>query len=326
MRSFLKPLLVVGVFAAIGSAWFLSTYERVEESVKVPPSSRLRTNAFVVAERFLHHMGASVRTIPALTQWPAKAEGTVIVWLIPTGEKAPVPGGAEQWVRRGGHLVWGTAAPAVGDDEARWLSDAVSGMTTGGATSRTRVAGSGRLTWLADPARWRNKTAMDGDHLARLWAILNEPPAQRVLLVVWPASPSLFALLWTRAWQAVLAALALIVAWLWRGTVRLGPLVGVAPPIRRRMTEHVRAAGVLLWRTWSIDGALARSRQRLRTRLAVAFPRATEDNEAEWLREIAEKSGFSLETVAAALSAPVTDRRALIRCMKAQQALEEATR
>ena len=60
-------------------------------------------------------------------------------------------------------------------------------------------------------------------------------------------SPSLWEWLMENAWPVLIAAAVLLLIWLARIVPRFGPLEPDAPPVRRSLLEHLRAAGRFIW-------------------------------------------------------------------------------
>jgi hypothetical protein len=58
---------------------------------------------------------------------------------------------------------------------------------------------------------------------------------------------SLWSFLTENALAALAASAALLVMWLWRIAPRFGPVAPDAPPVRRRLLDHLRASGRYYW-------------------------------------------------------------------------------
>ncbi len=112
--------------------------------------------------------------------------------------------------------------------------------------------GRGRVVMLADMP-FTNPRLRQADHAALLLALAAPLPAGApVLLVRDPDMPSWLEALWTRFHMALLAALAVLLLWLWRAGRRFGPLLAEPDTARRAQLEHLAASGRWLWR--SADG------------------------------------------------------------------------
>src|SRR5262249_35733527 len=55
--------------------------------------------------------------------------------------------------------------------------------------------------------------------------------------------PSLFSVIWTTGAPVVVVALALIALWLWRASVRFGPIAAPTDPARRSLAEQILGTG-----------------------------------------------------------------------------------
>ncbi|HDP90011.1 MAG TPA: DUF4350 domain-containing protein [Thioalkalivibrio sp.] len=87
------------------------------------------------------------------------------------------------------------------------------------------------------------------DHAEFLWHVVHlERTPARVWLVRFDEMPWLGTWLWRHAPELIVTLGLLFLAWLVAVGQRFGPLVPVAPPTRRRLLEHVEAAGHYLWR------------------------------------------------------------------------------
>ncbi len=123
--------------------------------------------------------------------------------------------------------------------------------------------GDGQLTLSTGFDFLHNREIGDADHAALAWRLLDAAPGQRVLLVHGEDRPALLALLLEVA-APFFAALALFIAvWLWQAGQRFGPLAPAMAAPRRRLSEHLEAAGRHLHRLGRLDLLLEASRQRL---------------------------------------------------------------
>ncbi len=59
---------------------------------------------------------------------------------------------------------------------------------------------------------------------------------------------SFFAMLWEHGWMAIIAAGALLAAWLWKYLPRFGPLQAAKDTGTRDFAEHLSLTGAFLWR------------------------------------------------------------------------------
>jgi hypothetical protein len=129
---------VVGVLAAtviIGAAvaWFLYTFERVSEDVRLPPRGEAAINPLYALRGALRAQGQAADTQrwfrPAA--WKPGANDTLLI----TGQAAPFTAADVErllaWVRGGGHLVLRTAALAESPALAEALALTVEGEESG---------------------------------------------------------------------------------------------------------------------------------------------------------------------------------------------------
>lgn len=169
--------------------------------------------------------------------------------------------------------------------------------------------GKGRLTLLTDTEMFDNWDIGDYDHaalLARLVALDGQPTA--VWLVHGDDRAGLGTWLWVHA-RPVLLTLALgVLLWLVARAQRFGPVLGLASPDRRRITEHIAAAGEFYWRYGQVDGLLAETRAELGRRLETRYPELRHVETGKRLQRIAELTELSVVEVGEALqSAPSRD-------------------
>lgn len=114
--------------------------------------------------------------------------------------------------------------------------------------------GKGLVTILSDATLFETENLRGHEHarflhqVARLRADLNGPLATRALIVRGDTPPSLLGLLWDAAWPLILTLIVWLIVWLYARTRRLGPVLPAPNLDRRRLGEHLEAAGRFLWR------------------------------------------------------------------------------
>jgi hypothetical protein len=96
----------VAVLAALGVAWFLDNFERVETQVWVGPSAAARSNPYLAAMRFLERLGLAAR----LEEQPARLQAapTRTTVILPAARPWLGEARAQEWLRaveNGGHLI-----------------------------------------------------------------------------------------------------------------------------------------------------------------------------------------------------------------------------
>ncbi len=100
---------------------------------------------------------------------------------------------------------------------------------------------SGSVT-VVNAAPFRYRALLDGDH-ARLFVAATQLAAgDRVHFAAEDDESSLLALLWMWGAAFVTLALALVAVLIWRGAVRLGPVIPSPEPARRSLAEQIRGA------------------------------------------------------------------------------------
>ena len=85
------------------------------------------------------------------------------------------------------------------------------------------------------------------DHAEVLWRLMQATPATDLAVYWHPERLSLWGFLTEHALAALAASLALLVVWLWHIAPRFGPVAPDAPPVRRRLLDHLRASGRYYW-------------------------------------------------------------------------------
>ena len=107
--------------------------------------------------------------------------------------------------------------------------------------------GEGRVTVITDLRFLRNWGLARFDHAELFWRLLNLPEPAREVIFLSDSSPGLGRWLIEHAWRVLLALALLIGAWLWAHGVRFGPILPDPETNRRRLLDHLRASGRLLW-------------------------------------------------------------------------------
>ena len=136
-----------------------------------------------------------------------------------------------------------------------------------------RRLGDGAVTVLGRLNFMSNWYIDEYDHAEFLWHLVNlhdEPGT--VWLVHFDEMPALWAWLWMHARPLVLTLALLFGVWLLAVTRRFGPIQPVPPPTRRRLLEHVEAAGHFLWRRNRRAELIADVRHALDARMCRVHP------------------------------------------------------
>lgn len=180
--------------------------------------------------------------------------------------------------------------------------------------------GDGMLTVASDLLFLTNGGIDAHDHALFLYRLSAD--ANSVWLLYDQAVPSLPALLYASAPQALIASAVLLAALLWHIGGRLGPLFAEPAPGRRDLLVHLEAASALVWRLGGGAEQLDAARRRIEHAWLARHPAlAAQDAEAR-ARWIAERAGLRAEDVAAALAAaPANREQALVERARTLQQL-----
>lgn len=202
---------------------------------------------------------------------------------------------------RTGHVEL-TGGGAVGPDGELWRS------STDDRYGVSFELGRGRLTVLANGSFASNHGIDEGENPELLWR-LHELSRPGEAWFVMGGDRTLLELLWERAAHFVVAAVALVVAWLWRSTRRFGPPVTPLGRERHAFGDHVVASGRFLWRRVG-GGAIVEPLRRRVLRAAQRSSLGTVSDAAQQERLVEalhERSGLEPTRVRAALFDAVTD-------------------
>jgi hypothetical protein len=129
--------------------------------------------------------------------------------------------------------------------------------------------GEGEVTFLADAGFLQNDSIGRHDHARLAWHLAtggDEAP-EGVQIVFRDDVPPLLKLLARHAWALLVSGAVLLGAWLWTRAGRFGPLLPDPSPDRRRLLEHVEAAGQYLWRAGRSAELIEGARQAVLARL-----------------------------------------------------------
>lgn len=109
------------------------------------------------------------------------------------------------------------------------------------------VRGQGRITVVNDIRFASNWILGANDNAEFLWRLVNLGGKPPEVIFLQPRSAGLLAWLQIYAWRPLLILGLLILACLWAMGPRFGPLRADPEPVRRRLLDHLRASGRLLW-------------------------------------------------------------------------------
>ncbi|MBK1719602.1 hypothetical protein CKO27_18495 [Thiocystis violacea] len=184
------------------------------------------------------------------------------------------------------------------------------------AGDRTRLArrdiGQGRLTVISDSRFMTNARIGELDH-AFLTAWLTRPDgAGKVWLLHDTAMPGLGALLWSRAPEALISALLLLLVWLWSLGGRLGPLIGPPEGRRRDLIEHLDASADFLWRHGHAGQLVETNRRHLLNDWSIRHPEIAQAAPRVQAERIAALTSQPVEALARALFTQSGDAQGFI--------------
>jgi hypothetical protein len=133
--------------------------------------------------------------------------------------------------------------------------------------------GRGRVTALTDELFLRSDRIDRLDHAEFALRLVRMGDRHGPVWIVHSqAWPGLLARLRHDGWPALVAAVALLLAWLWRTVPRFGPLRPDPPAERRRWIEHLDAVGHFHWRDDGARTLLAAVREAVARRIASRHP------------------------------------------------------
>lgn len=142
-----------------------------------------------------------------------------------------------------------------------------------GDTVITGRYGNGHITIFSDRNVLHNRRIGDRDHAAFLWYLVNlHGLPSKVWLVAHDNMPGIIIWLWGHARELIISLLLLLLMGFLTLMRRFGPIIGVIPPIRRRLLEHIQASGWFLWRFGHADKLLFGMQHNLRYELSIRHP------------------------------------------------------
>ncbi|HEY4375039.1 MAG TPA: DUF4350 domain-containing protein [Burkholderiales bacterium] len=164
------------------------------------------------------------------------------------------------------------------------------------------------------------------DHAEALMTLLRLNPnfAKHPLRMIWGDDEiSLWQLLYSEAWMALVALAALILLWLARVIPRFGPLQPEPPPAEQRLAAHLEASGRFFWKYLEPHVVYAKLRNAFEKRLAERRPGLYARRPGERNAELARLIKVREEAVARALDAPVQSATEFVRNVRVLQRLLE---
>jgi hypothetical protein len=184
--------------------------------------------------------------------------------------------------------------------------------------------GSGAITVLSSVGFMTNGELGNFDHAEAFWQLVNLQPDRRGL---WTATrlelPSLTRWLREHALGAIGVAVVLLLFWLWRVVPRFGPVAPDPEAARRRLLDHLRAAGRFHWQRGGSLALLHAAREACVRRLARVHPDLAVMMPVDRAREAAARTGLTSDAARIAFELPAVDAREFTAAVSAMQAFEE---
>ena len=329
MRRLVLPLIMIAI-PVLGVAWFLTNYERVPVKRMTAAKGEARLKDFLAAERFAVRMGMRASEVRSLPQLQAMPAGGVL--LVPARRQALDQPSLQRilgWVAGGGHLIAeaevlgvddplldalgvareaGRHAPGqvvvaeirgeryrVSFHDAMALRPRAAPRMSAGEKLHTYVHGRGLVTVATQLRFARNDLIGEHDNAPFLWTLLQAAPAAELRVLFRPERLSLWGFLEDHALAVLLAAAALLTAWLWRIAPRFGPVAPDLPPARRRLLDHLRATGRYYWAGGLRSRLVVAARDAALRRIARAPPDFAAAAPAERAARLATLTGISVE-------------------------------
>jgi hypothetical protein len=238
-------------------------------------------------------------------------------------------GSCDDWQQSG-------AGPINGDEDNRTylLCDVASGQRVratrqvswavrdrDGMLALRVAVGKGSVTALASqPFAWRN--LLSGDHADLLVATTQLHNGDHIHFLSEGKHPSFIVLAWRHGAPVILLGAVALLLWLWRASVRFGPLLPQALAPRRSLAEQIRGTGQFTLRQGG--AALHAAAVRATTTAAkLRIPGFSSMSSTQQVAAMAELAGVGSDEIAAAL-APAANRKR--RHLLSTMALLEAVR
>ena len=180
--------------------------------------------------------------------------------------------------------------------------------------------GTGSISIAAHAEPFRNRHLGDGDNAWLLLRLIGHPTGDEVWILN-GVRVSFFGMLWEHGWMALIAAAALLAAWLWKSLPRFGPLRAAEDTGTRDFAEHLSLTGAFLWRHRQRTQLIEPLRETV-TRAAVR--RGLLRNDPDFPEKLAALAQMDpLHVRAALLSEAIGDPRSFLRAIQNLRQLHE---
>ena len=160
----------------------------------------------------------------------------------------------------------------------------------------------GRITFINNARPLRNAFVGDRDHAAFFDYLWGDLAAEGKSVLTFGADISFLSLFWEKAWRFILAALLLLILWLWRWLPRFGPVRREKDPSNRSFLNHVRGWGHFLWKRKAPDTLLEPLRAELMEGYELSQANATELTRLPLMEVFVQRTGLTLDEVIEALT------------------------
>ncbi|MFP5441542.1 MAG: DUF4350 domain-containing protein [Gammaproteobacteria bacterium] len=167
--------------------------------------------------------------------------------------------------------------------------------------------GSGAVIALAEGWPFSNTALEHHEHAVIARLLVDARPGSRLDIVYGEQVPSLYELAWRHARFALFALPVAVLLWVLAAGQRFGPLLASPRPARRRLAEHVAAAGKLLARQGRHRALWQAVYDDFRRTLHRRHPQAHGMDDAQLAELIARHAGADPQQVRAALAPPPND-------------------
>lgn len=158
--------------------------------------------------------------------------------------------------------------------------------------------GDGTVSVFTDMRFMTNKRILQYDHARFAHRLLvHDEPDSKVWIQYLTEMPSIFRVLWEKAWMAVTVAAIILVCSLWALGVRFGPVIPETTLSRRRLLEHVEAGGWFLWRNNHKEVLVAQTRRALLNQAIQKHPQLHRMEKHEQYHFLAHMAGLDPATV-----------------------------
>ncbi|WP_428240275.1 DUF4350 domain-containing protein [Gynuella sp.] len=163
--------------------------------------------------------------------------------------------------------------------------------------------GDGMISYLVSFKFWQNKTIGCLDHAYILAQLA--PTSGNTLHVYYNHDyPNLFVILWRHFYAVVIAAVILLMLWLWSRMMRFGPVRREDNHGQRQILEHIRASAGFLWRMDKGESLIQQTRAEVRGLLRQRIQHIDRLSEAEQIRQLSQQLRITKDAVAVALFQP----------------------